>query len=101
MSEIPPKVLSWGSIVFGRAQSFHDVFPDVVKDDTSLLRILNVDLGRRVQTKPGVAGAPIRGGRFLVAVRSLGEQRHSSSSEVGGLVVASKKGGSPPAWGGG
>ena len=26
-----------------------------------------------------------------MAVRSLGEQRHSSSSEVGGLVVASKR----------
>ena len=33
----------------------------------------------------------MRGGRSLVAVRSLGKQRHSSSSEVGGLVVASKR----------
>ena len=32
----------------------------------------------------------MRGGRSLVAVRSLGKQRHSSS-EVGGLVVASKR----------
>ena len=67
------------------------MFPDVVEGDASLLGVLNIDVGRRVRTKPGVADAPMREGRSLVAVRSLGERRHSSSSEVGRLVVASKR----------
>ena len=39
-----------------------------------------------MRAKPGVADAPMREGRSLVAMRSLGERRHSSSSEVGRLV---------------
>ena len=59
-----------------------------------MLGALNIDVVRRVRAKPGVTDAPMREGRSLVAVRSLGERRHSSSSEVGrlvGLVVASKR----------
>ena len=95
--------VSWRSIVFGRAQSFLDVFLDVVESEASLLGVLNIDVVRRLRAKPGVADTPMREEKFLVAVRSLGERRHSSSSEIGrlvGLVVASKRRG-PPAWGGG
>ena len=70
------------------------MFLDVVESDASLLGVLNIDVVRRVRAKPGVADAPMREGRSLVAVRSLGERRHSSSSEIGrlvGLVVASKR----------
>ena len=70
------------------------MFLDVVESDASLLGVLNMDVVRRVRVKPGVADAPMRDGRSLVAVRSLGERRHSSSSEVGrlvGLVVVSKR----------
>ena len=75
-------------------QSFPDVFLDVVESDASLVGILNIDVERRVRAKPGVADDPMREGRSLVAVRSLGKRRHPSSSEVGrliGLVVASKR----------
>ena len=80
--------------MFGKAQRFLDVFLDVVESDASLLGVLNIDVERRVRAKPGVADAPMTEGSSLVAVRSLGERRHSSSSEVGrlvGLVVASKR----------
>ena len=88
------RCLSWRSIVFDRAQSFLDVFLDVVESDASLLGVLIIDVERRVRTKPGVADASMREGRSLVAVRSLGERRHPSSSEIGrlvGLVMASKR----------
>ena len=70
------------------------MFRDVVESDASLLGVLNIDVVRRVQAKPGVADAPMREERSLVEVRSLGERRHSSSSKIGrlvGLVVASKR----------
>ena len=80
--------------MFVRAHSFLDVFLDVVESDASLLGVLDIDVVRRVRAKPGVADAPMREGRSLVEVRSLGKRRHSSSSEIGrlvGLVVVSKR----------
>ena len=70
------------------------MFPDVVESDASLLGVPNIDVERRVRTKPGVADTPMREERSLVEVRSLGERRHSSSSKIGrlvGLVVASER----------
>ena len=64
------------------------MFLDVVESDASLLGVLNIDVERRVRAKPGVADAPMREGRSLVAVRSLGERRHSSSSKIGRLIEA-------------
>ena len=89
-----------------KAQSFLDVFLDVVESDASLLGVLNIDVIRRVRTKPGVADTPMREGKSLVEVRSLGERRHSSSKigRLVGLAVASKRRGPasvgrrPPGW---
>ena len=70
------------------------MFLDVDESDVSLLGVLNIDVVRRVRAKPGVADAHMREERSLVAVRSLGERRHSSSSKIGrlvGLVMASKR----------
>ena len=78
MSEIPTKVAELEVPRIWKSKISHDVFPDVVKGDASLLGILNVDVERRVRTKPEVADAPMRKGRSLVAVRSLGKRRHSS-----------------------
>ena len=80
--------------MFGRTQSFLDVFLDVVESNASLLGVLNIDVVRRVRAKPGVADTPMREERSLVDMWSLGGRRHSSSSKIGrpvGLVVASKR----------
>ena len=43
----------------GRAQTFPDVFLDIVESDASLLGVLNIDVVRRME--PGVADAPHEG----------------------------------------